>query len=208
MYNNYKLKYAFFLRRNPMSRRRINSNEVRIPRTITVSPSFWERFKGWCRGRSMSEMLEMAALRMMDEKNDVLSLTQQLEEINQEISEKKYDYKKLQVDIENDEHNRSLLQERLAEIKSSNKAREVQIKEDNEFMHMVVSDKLGTIRRSFPSWMHEKEDRAAYMPSIETVKKRSTVLDNFNPVKTKMAWIALKFPEDDWETWLKREAVI
>ena len=79
-----------------MTRRRINSNEVRIPRTITVSPSFWERFKIWCRGRSMSEMLEISALRLMDEKNDVLSLSQQIEEINQVISEKKYDYKKLQ----------------------------------------------------------------------------------------------------------------
>ena len=60
-----------------MTRKRINSNEVRIPRTISVSPSFWKRFKAWCRGRSMSEMLEMSALRLMDEKNDILSLTQQ-----------------------------------------------------------------------------------------------------------------------------------
>ena len=191
-----------------MTRRRINSNEVRIPRTITVSPSFWERFKIWCRGRSMSEMIEMAAIRMMDEKNDVLSLSQQIEEINQTISEKKYDYKKLQVDIENDELNRSLLQERMAEMKSSEKALELQAKEDNEFMQMVVSDKLGMIRRSFPSWMHEEEERAAYMPSIDTVKERSTVLDKYNTVKTKMAWIALKFPEKDWEMWLKRETII
>ena len=191
-----------------MTRRRINSNEVRIPRTITVSPSFWERFKVWCRGRSMSEMIEMAAIRMMDEKNDVLSLSQQIEEINQTISEKKYDYKKLQVDIENDELNRSLLQERMAEMKSSEKALELQAKEDNEFMQMVVGDKLGMIRRSFPSWMHEEEERAAYMPSIDTVKERSTVLDKYNTVKTKMAWIALKFPEKDWEMWLKRETII
>ena len=191
-----------------MTRRRINSNEVRIPRTITVSPSFWERFKVWCRGRSMSEMIEMAAIRMMDEKNDVLSLSQQIEEINQTISEKKYDYKKLQVDIENDELNRSLLQERMAEMKSSEKALELQANEDNEFMQMVVSDKLGMIRRSFPSWMHEEEERAAYMPSIDTVKERSTVLDKYNTVKTKMAWIALKFPEKDWEMWLKRETII
>ena len=158
-----------------MTRRRINSNEVRIPRTITVSPSFWERFKVWCRGRSMSEMLEISALRLMDEKNDVLSLSQQIEEINQVISEKKYDYKKLQVDLENDELNRSLLQERMAEMKSSNKALELKAKEDNNFMQMVVTDKLGMIRRSFPSWMHEEEERAAYMPSIKTVKERSTL---------------------------------
>ena len=191
-----------------MTRRRINSNEVRIPRTITVSPSFWERFKIWCRGRSMSEMLEISALRLMDEKNDVLSLSQQIEEINQVISEKKYDYKKLQVDLENDELNRSLLQERMAEMKSSNKVLELKAKEDNNFMQMVVSDKLGTIRRSFPSWMHEEEERAAYMPSIKTVKERSTVLDKYNTVKTKMAWIALKFPEEDWDRWLKQEAII
>ena len=191
-----------------MTRRRINSNEVRIPRTITVSPSFWERFKIWCRGRSMSEMLEISALRLMDEKNDVLSLSQQIEEINQVISEKKYDYKKLQVDLENDELNRSLLQERMAEMKSSNKALELKAKEDNNFMQMVVTDKLGMIRRSFPSWMHEEEERAAYMPSIKTVKERSTVLDKYNTVKTKMAWIALKFPEEDWDRWLKQEAII
>ena len=102
-----------------MGRKRINNNELRIPRTITVSPTFWERFKAWCRGRSMSEMLEMAALRMMDEKNDVLSLTQQIEEINSEISESKYDFKKLQVEIENKEHNRALLMDRLSEIRTS-----------------------------------------------------------------------------------------
>ena len=156
----------------------------------------------------MSEMLEISALRLMDEKNDVLSLSQQIEEINQVISEKKYDYKKLQVDLENDELNRSLLQERMAEMKSSNKVLELKAKEDNNFMQMVVSDKLGTIRRSFPSWMHEEEDRAAYMPSIENVQKRSTVLDNYNRVKTKMAWIALKFPEEDWDRLLKQEAII
>ena len=64
------------------------------------------------------------------------------------------------------------------------------------------------IRRSFPSWMHEEEERAAYMPSIKTVKERSTVLDKYNTVKTKMAWIALKFPEEDWDRWLKQEARI
>ena len=156
----------------------------------------------------MSEMLEISALRLMDEKNDVLSLSQQIEEINQVISEKKYDYKKLQVDLENDELNRSLLQERMAEMKSSNKALELKAKEDNNFMQMVVTDKLGMIRRSFPSWMHEEEERAAYMPSIKTVKERSTVLDKYNTVKTKMAWIALKFPEEDWDRWLKQEAII
>ena len=114
----------------------------------------------------------------------------------------------IEVALENDELNRSLLQERMAEMKSSEKALELQAKEDNEFMQMVVSDKLGMIRRSFPSWMHEEEERAAYMPSIDTVKERSTVLDKYNTVKTKMAWIALKFPEKDWEMWLKRETII
>ena len=111
------------------------------------------------------------------------------------------DYIKYLLEDENQE-------ELWAEMKSSEKALELQAKEDNEFMQMVVSDKLGMIRRSFPSWMHEEEERAAYMPSIDTVKERSTVLDKYNTVKSKMAWIALKFPENDWETWMKQESVI
>ena len=189
-----------------MSRKRINQNELRIPRTITVSPSFWERFKGWCRGRSMSEMLEVAALRLMDEKSDVLSLQQQIEELRAEISAKTFDYKKLQVELENDQHSLALLQDRITEVRSSDKALKLQKQDDYSFMNMVVSDKLSIIRRSFPAWMHEEQDRAAYMPSIEVVQKRSTILDNYNNIKTKMAWVALKFPEEEWDTWLKREA--
>ena len=189
-----------------MSRKRLNQNELRIPRTITVSPSFWIRFKSWCRGRSMSEMLEIAALRLMDEKSDVLSLQQQIEELRAEISTKTFDYKKLQVELENDQHSLALLQDRISEVRSNDQALKLQKQSDYEFMHMVVSDKLSVIRRSFPSWMHEEQDRAAYMPSIETVQKRSTVLDNFNNIKTKMAWVALKFPEEEWDRWLKPEA--
>ena len=191
-----------------MSRRRINSNEVRIPRTITVSPSFWARFKVWCRGRSMSEMIEMAALRIMDEKNDVLSLTQQLEELNQEISEKKYDHKKLQVDIENDEHSRTVLQDRLTEIKSSDKAIEVQVARDNDWMIFFRDDNLAKVKRGWSKWMHESNKFAAYLPSIETVKKRTALLDNMNAKETQMAWIALKYPEKDWPMWLNQEMII
>ena len=191
-----------------MSRRRINSNEVRIPRTITVSPSFWKRFKVWCRGRSMSEMLELAALRIMDEKNDVLSLSQQLEELNQGISEKKYDYKKLQVDIENDEHSRTVLQDRLTEIKSSDKAIEVQVTRDKEWMTYFRDDNISKIKRGWPKWMHEKEEVVAYLPSIERVKERTAILDGLNPRETQMAWIALKYLEEDWPMWLKQEVII
>lgn len=191
-----------------MSRRRININEVRIPRTITVSPSFWVRFKVWCRGRSMSEMIEMAALRLMDEKNDVLSLTQQLEELNQELSEKKYDYKKLQVDIENDEHSRTVLQDRLTEIKTSDKSVKVQILKNKEWMIYFRDDNLSKIKKGWSKWMHESNDFAAYLPSIENVKKRTAILDGLNSVETKMAWISLKYLEEDWPMWLKQEMVI
>ena len=191
-----------------MGRVRKNKNEVRIVRGISVSPTFWKRFKALCRGRSMSEMIEIAILRMMDEKNDVLSLTLQTEELRNKISSKRFEYKKIQAELENEEHNLAVLEERISEIKTSEKAVELRLEQDYDFMRMVVSDKLGTIKRSFPSWMHEEGDRAAYMPSIETVKERSTVLDNYNNVKTKMAWIALKFPENDWETWMKQESVI
>ena len=167
-----------------MGRDRKNKNEVRIVRGISVSPTFWKRFKAWCRGRSMSEMIEIAILRMMDEKNDVLSLTLQTEELRNKISSKRFEYKKIQAELENEEHNLAVLEERISEIKTSEKAVELRLEQDYDFMRMVVSDKLGTIRRSFPSWMHEEGDRAAYMPSIETVKERSTVLDNYNNVKT------------------------
>ena len=191
-----------------MGRKRINNNELRIPRTITVSPTLWERFKAWCRGRSMSEMLEMAALRMMDEKNDVLSLTQQIEEINSEISESKYDFKKLQVEIENKEHNRALLMDRLSEIRPSEKAIEVQAARDKNWMLAYKEDKFHSLKRSFGRWIQKGDDFARLMPSIETVKERTSYLDNMNPTETQMAWIALKYPEKDWSFWLKERRVI
>ena len=191
-----------------MGRKRINNNELRIPRTITVSPTFWERFKAWCRGRSMSEMLEMAALRMMDEKNDVLSLTQQIEEINSEISESKYDFKKLQVEIENKEHNRALLMDRLSEIRTSEKAIEVRAARDKDWMLAYKEDKFHSLKRSFGRWIQKGDDFARLMPSIETVKERTSYLDNMNPTETQMAWIALKYPEEDWGFWLKERRVI
>jgi hypothetical protein len=197
-----------YLVRSPMSRKRLNDKEIRIPRTITVSPSFWARFKSWCRGKSMSEMLEIAALRLMDEKNDVLSLTQQLEELNQDISEKKYDYKKLQVDIENDEHSRTVLQDRLTEIRSTDKALEIQGARDKDWMIYFRDDNLSKVKRGWSKWMHESDKFAAYLPSIETVKKRTALLDNINPKETRMAWIALKYPEKDWPMWLKQEMII
>ena len=191
-----------------MGRKRINNNELRLPRTITVSPTFWERFKAWCGGRSMSEMLEMAALRMMDEKNDVLSLTQQIEEINSEISESKYDFKKLQVEIENKEHNRALLMDRLSEIRTSEKAIEVQAARDKNWMLAYKEDKFHSLKRSFGRWIQKGDDFARLMPSIETVKERTSYLDNMNPTETQMAWIALKYPEKDWSFWLKERRVI
>ena len=191
-----------------MGRKRINNNELRIPRTITVSPTFWERFKAWCRGRSMSEMLEMAALRMMDEKNDVLSLTQQIEEINSEISESKYDFKKLQVEIENKEHNRALLMDRLTEIRTSEKTIEVQAARDKDWMLAYKEDKFHSLKRSFGRWIQEGDNFARLMPSIETVKERTSYLDNMNSTETQMAWIALKYPEKDWSFWLKERRVI
>ena len=191
-----------------MGRKRINNNELRLPRTITVSPTFWERFKAWCRGRSLSEMLEMAALRMMDEKNDVLSLTQQIEEINSEISESKYDFKKLQVEIENKEHNRALLMDRLSEIRTSEKAIEVQAARDKNWMLAYKEDKFHSLKRSFGRWIQKGDDFARLMPSIETVKERTSYLDNMNPTETQMAWIALKYPEKDWSFWLKERRVI
>ena len=191
-----------------MSRKRLNKNEVRIPRTITVSPSFWVRFKSWCRGRSMSEMLEIAAIRLMDEKSDVLSLRQQIDELRTEISTKTFDYKKLQVELENDQHSLALLEDRITEVISNDKAMEVQVTRDKEWMIYFRDDNIGKVKRGWPKWMHEKEEVAAYLPSIEMVKQRTAILDRMNPKETKMAWIALKFPEKDWEMWLKQEVII
>jgi hypothetical protein len=187
-----------------MSRRRVNQGEVRIHRTISVSPSFWERYKAWCRGKSMSELLEMAALRMMDEKNDILSLSQQAEELRQLISTKKYEVKKLQIELENEEHNLNVIEERMSEIRVSDKAKEEQQKNDFDWMKGFKTNTLGKIRRGFSRWMHEDGDRAAYLPGINQVKERTGFLDNMTKRKAEMAWIALKFEESDWEIWLTR----
>ena len=156
----------------------------------------------------MSEMLELAALRIMDEKNDILSLTQQEEELRQHISDKKYDYKKLQVDLENDEHSMALLQERIAEIKSSDKASSIQSKSDHDWMRYFRDDKIGGVRRGFGKWMHEDDETAAYMPSISVVQKRTSILDGMNRRETSMGWIALKYNEEDWDRWLTKELVV
>lgn len=191
-----------------MSRKRLNQNELRIPRTITVSPSFWARFKTWCRGRSMSELLEIAAVRLMDEKSDVLSLRQQIDELRTEISTKTFDYKKMQVELENDQHSLAILEDRITEVMSSDKAIEMQEKSDREWMQMFKGDNMRKVRRGWPRWMDDDEEIAAYMPSITTVKERNSLLDNLNPTQTKMAWVALKYPEEDWSKWLKREVII
>ncbi len=189
-----------------MSRRRVNEREIRIHRTISVSPSFWVRYKAWCRGKSMSELLEMAALRMMDEKNDVLSLTQQAEELRGKISTKKYDLKKTAIEIENEEHNLNVIEDRIAEMKSSDKALALQQETDYEWMRFFRDDNLSKIKRGWPKWINEELGCAAYLPSISIVQERTAILDKMNPKETRMGWIALKFPEDEWEMVLKRES--
>ena len=191
-----------------MGRGRKNKDEVRIVRGISVSPSFWQRFKAWCRGKSMSEMIEIAILRMMDEQNDVLSLTLQTEELRSTISSKRFEYKKMQAELENEEHNLAVLEERLSEIKMSEKAIEVQAANDKSWMLAFKERKIGSIKRSFPRYVEEGTDHAGLLPSIEMLKQRTDILDGFNPVQTQMAWIALKYPEDDWQFWLKERRVI
>ena len=191
-----------------MGRDRKNKNEVRIVRGISVSPTFWKRFKAWCRGRSMSEMIEIAILRMMDEKNDVLSLTLQTEELRNKISSKRFEYKKIQAELENEEHNLAVLEDRLTEIRTSDKAREVQVSRDKDWMLAYKEDKFHSLKRSFGRWIEGSEDFARLLPSIDTVKERTSYLDNMNPTETQMAWIALKYPEKDWSFWLKERRVI
>ena len=191
-----------------MGRKRKNNNEVRIVRGISVSPQLWERFKGWCRGRSMSEMIEMSIIRLMDEKNDVMSLTLQTEELRTKISTKRFEYKKIQAELENEEHNLAVLEDRLTEIRTSDKAREVQASRDNDWMLAYKNDKFTSLKRSFGRWVEEGDDFARLLPSIDTVKERTSYLDNMNPTETQMAWIALKYPEKDWNFWLKERRVI
>ena len=191
-----------------MGRKRKNINEVRIVRGISVSPQLWERFKGWCRGRSMSEMIEMSIIRLMDEKNDVMSLTLQTEELRTKISTKRFEYKKIQAELENEEHNLVVLEDRLTEIRTSDKAREVQATRDKDWMLAYKEDKFYSLKRSFGRWIQEGDNFARLLPSIDTVKERTSYLDNMNPTETQMAWIALKYPEKDWNFWLKERRVI
>jgi hypothetical protein len=191
-----------------MGRKRKNSNEVRIVRGISVSPQLWERFKSWCRGRSMSEMIEMSIIRLMDEKNDVMSLTLQTEELRTKISTKRFEHKKIQAELENEEHNLAVLEDRLTEIRTSDKAIEVQAIRDRDWMVAYKSDKFHSLKRSFGRWVEKGDDFARLMPSIDTVKERTNYLDNMNTTETEMAWIALKYPEDAWQFWLKERRVI
>ena len=156
----------------------------------------------------MSEMIEMSIIRLLDEKNDVMSLTLQTEELRTKISTKRFEYKKIQAELENEEHNLAVLEDRLTEIRTSDKAREVQASRDNDWMLAYKKDKFTSLKRSFGRWVEEGDDFARLLPSIDTVKERTSYLDNMNPTETQMAWIALKYPEKDWSFWLKERRVI
>ena len=156
----------------------------------------------------MSEMIEMSIIRLMDEKNDVMSLTLQTEELRTKISTKRFEYKKIQAELENEEHNLAVLEDRLTEIRTSDKAREVQASRDNDWMLAYKEDKFHSLKRSFGRWVEEGDNFARLLPSIDTVKERTSYLDNMNPTETEMAWIALKYPENDWGFWLKERRVI
>ena len=110
--------------------------------------------------------------------------------------------------MENDQHSLAILEDRITEVMSSDKAIEMQEKSDREWMIYFRDDKIGGVRRGFGKWMDEDDETAAYMPSISVVQKRTSILDGLNPKETEMAWIALKFAEEDWPSWLKREVVI
>ena len=117
----------------------------------------------------------------------------------------KYDLKKLQVDIQNEEHNLRVIEDRIAEMKSTDKALALQQETDFEWMRYFRDDNLSKIKRGWPKWIDEEKGCAAFLPTISTVQERTAILDKMNPKKTRMGWIALKFPEEEWETILKRE---
>ncbi len=105
-----------------MGRKTLGS-EVKVIRSISVQLTIWNTFKSWCKHnhKSMSEILELLMLKVMDEDRDLLSLTTEADEIRSKIQLAKYRIERDKNDLESYETELNLLEDRITVVQLEEK---------------------------------------------------------------------------------------
>jgi len=136
-----------------MGRRKLTDTERKFQRSFTVTPRVWDNWRIYCGNRSMSDMLETAMLRLMDEDGDILSLKTQCVELKTNIDAKKHKMGKDRIDMETMQSNLLHLESRIDEIKMSDEIQNLSEAKEGERLEQVkatyipVFDKYPSIRQ-------------------------------------------------------------
>ena len=127
-----------------MGRKR-KGEEVKVVRTISVQLTIWNTFKKWCKKnhKSMSEVIESLMLRVMDEDRDLLSLTNEADELRSKIQLSSYRIQREKSEMDTHETDLNLLEDRIAVVQIEHKQkvktaldRFKELKEDNAKIQM------------------------------------------------------------------------
>ena len=107
-----------------MGRKR-KGEEVKVVRTISTQLTIWNTFKKWCmkNHKSMSEVIESLMLRVMDEDRDMLSLTNEADELRSKIQLSKYRIQREKSEMETHETDLNLLEDRISVVMIEQKDR-------------------------------------------------------------------------------------
>ena len=118
--------------------------EVKVVRTVSVQLTIWNTFKKWClkNHRSMSGVIETLMLRVMDEDRDILSLTNEADEMRSKIQLSKYRIEREKSEMETFETDLSLLEDRISVVMIEQK------------------DKVKTGLEKFKDYKEEEENNA------------------------------------------------
>ena len=136
-----------------MGRRKLTDSERKFQRSFTVTPRVWDNWRIYCGNRSMSDMLETAMLRLMDEDGDILSLKTQCVELQTNIAAKKHRMGKDNIEMETMQSKLQHLETRIDELKMSDEiqnlseAREGERLEKLKVTYVPVFDKYPSIKQ-------------------------------------------------------------
>ena len=135
-----------------MGRRKLTDSERKFQRSFTVPPRVWENWRIYCGRRSMSDVLETAMLRLMDEDSDIMSLKEQCVALQSSISKLKHRMGTSQIEMETKQTKLQHLESRIDEMKMSNKVldldkeREMKRKEEVKETYLPVFAKYPSLR--------------------------------------------------------------
>jgi hypothetical protein len=105
--------------------RNLKGQEVKVVRTISTQLTIWNTFKKWCtkNHKSMSEVIESLMLRIMDEDRDILSLTNEADELRSKIQLSNYRIQREKSEMETHETDLNLLEDRISVVMIEEKDR-------------------------------------------------------------------------------------